>query len=83
MFGCVGYIFLSIVELAIVGMLEKPTALRSRESIEKDIIDGTNPFLNESRSRSKRLFRESHRRKVRQRNSSLTVNTVKIVSFKF
>ncbi|CAG9533927.1 unnamed protein product [Cercopithifilaria johnstoni] len=63
MFGCVGYIFLSIVELAIVGMLEKPTTLRSQGSIENDIIDDTPSSLNEPRS-SRRLFRRNRRKKL-------------------
>lgn len=58
MFGCVGYIFLSIVELAIVGMLEKPTS----KSIDSDIGDSTNLLLNEPQS-DRRLFKESRRRK--------------------
>ncbi|EFO22983.2 hypothetical protein LOAG_05504 [Loa loa] len=61
MFGCVGYIFLSIVELAIVGMLEKPTTSRSRGNAENDT--DCNLLLNECRP-SKRLFRENRRRKL-------------------
>ncbi|VDM93830.1 unnamed protein product [Onchocerca ochengi] len=63
MFGCVGYIFLSIVELAIVGMLEKPTTSRSRENVESDDFDDTSLLLTESR-RNKRLFKEGRRRKL-------------------
>uniref|UniRef100_A0A0R3RTK4 Neur_chan_LBD domain-containing protein n=1 Tax=Elaeophora elaphi TaxID=1147741 RepID=A0A0R3RTK4_9BILA len=62
MFGCVGYIFLSIVELAIVGMLEKSTS-RSHGSAESETIGGSELFLNESRS-SKRLFKENRHRKL-------------------
>uniref|UniRef100_A0A915PL30 Uncharacterized protein n=1 Tax=Setaria digitata TaxID=48799 RepID=A0A915PL30_9BILA len=64
MFGCVGYIFLSIVELAIVGMLEKPTMSRKQSSVEDDISgDGGNLFRNENRP-SKRLFKEKRRRRL-------------------
>ncbi|KAL3986297.1 Neurotransmitter-gated ion-channel ligand binding domain family protein [Acanthocheilonema viteae] len=62
MFGCVGYIFLSIVELAIVGMLEKAATSRSHGNTEND-NDESNPLLNESRS-GRQLFRESRRRKL-------------------
>ncbi|VDM14072.1 unnamed protein product [Wuchereria bancrofti] len=63
MFSCVGYIFLSIVELAIVGMLEKSNTSRSYGSVESDVINTTSLILNETRP-SKRLFRESRRRKL-------------------
>lgn len=63
MFGCVGYIFLSIVELAIVGMLEKSAASRNRGSAEIDCVDSSSLIIHESQP-SKRFFRESRRRKV-------------------
>lgn len=63
MFGCVGYIFLSIVELAIVGMLEKPTS-RSGGSFESDVANDANLFVSDYRP-GRRLFREGRRRKVR------------------
>ncbi|VDO80206.1 unnamed protein product [Onchocerca flexuosa] len=63
MFGCVGYIFLSIVELAIVGMLEKATASRSRED-ESDSCAETSLLITEKPRPNKRLFRENRRRKL-------------------
>ncbi|KAM3716674.1 Serotonin-gated chloride channel [Dirofilaria immitis] len=63
MFGCVGYIFLSIVELAIVGMLEKSTTSRSRGSGEVNNFNGVNLLLNDPQP-TRRLFKENRRRKL-------------------
>uniref|UniRef100_A0A915BBW0 Neurotransmitter-gated ion-channel ligand-binding domain-containing protein n=1 Tax=Parascaris univalens TaxID=6257 RepID=A0A915BBW0_PARUN len=55
MFGCVGYIFLSIVELAIVGMLEKNEAKFNEEFLNEE-------QLNRQRKFTERTFDEKTRK---------------------
>ncbi|CEF63200.1 Gamma-aminobutyric acid A receptor/Glycine receptor alpha family and Neurotransmitter-gated ion-channel transmembrane domain and Neurotransmitter-gated ion-channel family and Neurotransmitter-gated ion-channel ligand-binding domain-containing protein [Strongyloides ratti] len=72
MFGCVGYIFLSIVELAIVGMLEKEEK-EEYENYEKEIRD-------KAMKRLAKTFRKSfkERKTSRKRSQGMILNNVTI-----
>ncbi|VDM96027.1 unnamed protein product, partial [Thelazia callipaeda] len=63
MFACVGYIFLSIVELAIVGMLEKPSHMQKLECSNGDLSDNGSWLRCESQS-SRNFFRKNRRKKL-------------------